>query len=691
MKDDGSTGPYRYPESRKTDHIDVIHGVKVPDPYRWLEEIDSEETRAWIDAQNELTFGYLGNIGARERIRRRMTELWDYEKFDVPHKEGGVYLFTRNDGLQNQSVLYCMGSLEDEPRALIDPNPLSEDGTIALTGTAVSDDGRLIAYGLSASGSDWQDWRIRDIETGVDLDDHLKWIKFAAAQWTPDDLGFFYSRYEEPEPGKAYKEANFNQKICYHRVGSPQSEDEIVYERPDEPEWRFRSIVTDDKRFHLLSVNKGTARENGIFIRELGSGEKGFTELLNEFDAIYTFIGNEGDTFYFRTDLDAPMGRVISVDLNAPERENWREVVEETSDSLSAVSLVGGMFVATYIHDAYSQVKVYSMDGGYVRDVELPGLGNVMGFEGEHGDPETFYMFMSHLDPGAVYRYDVETDETTVFRRPKLGYDPEDYTTEQVFYASKDGTRVPMFVSYRKGLERDGRNPAYLTGYGGFNIPSMPRFSVRNLLWMEMGGVYAQANLRGGGEYGKEWHEAGTKLRKQNVFDDFIAAAEWLIENGYTDTPHLAISGRSNGGLLAGACLVQRPDLYGVVLPIVGVLDMLRFEKFTVGRGWVSDYGSVDDPDEFRALLAYSPYHNAVPGTEYPPTLITTGDHDDRVFPAHSFKFAAAMQAAHAGSAPVLIRIDTKAGHGGGKPSAKLIEEYTDELAFIVENLGVEC
>ncbi len=403
------------------------------------------------------------------------------------------------------------------------------------------------------------------------------------------------------------------------------------------------------------------------------------------------FIGNEGDTFYFRTDLDAPMGRVISVDLNAPERENWREVVEETSDSLRAVSLVGGMFVATYVHDAYSRVKVYSMDGGYVRDVELPGLGNVMGFDGEHGDPETFYMFMSHLDPGAVYRYDVETDETTVFRRPKLRYDPGDYTTEQVFYASKDGTRVPMFVSYRKGLERDGRNPAYLTGYGGFNIPSMPRFSVRNLLWMEMGGVYAQANLRGGGEYGKEWHEAGTKLRKQNVFDDFIAAAEWLIENRYTDTPHLAISGRSNGGLLAGACLVQRPDLFGVVLPIVGVLDMLRFEKFTVGRGWVSDYGSVDNPDEFKVLLAYSPYHNTVPGSEYPPTLITTGDHDDRVFPAHSFKFAAAMQAAHAGVAPVLIRIDTKAGHGGGKPSAKLIEEYTDELAFIVENLGVEC
>ncbi|TRO48291.1 S9 family peptidase, partial [Candidatus Bathyarchaeota archaeon] len=420
-------------------------------------------------------------------------------------------------------------------------------------------------------------------------------------------------------------------------------------------------------------------------------GEGGFTELLYEFDAIYTFVDNEGDTFYFMTDLDAPMGRVISVDLNAPERENWREVVGETSDSLRAVSMVGDMFIATYVHDAYSRVKVYAMDGGYVRDVKLPGLGNVMGFEGEQGDPETFYMFMSHIDPGAVYRYDVEADETKVFRRPKLQYDSEDYSTEQVFYASKDGTRVPMFVSYRKGLERNGKNPTYLTGYGGFNIPSMPRFSVRNLLWMEMGGVYAQANLRGGGEYGKEWHEAGTKLRKQNVFDDFIAAAEWLIENGYTDTPHLAISGRSNGGLLAGACLVQRPDLYGVVLPIVGVLDMLRFEKFTVGRGWVSDYGSVDDPDEFSALLAYSPYHNLVPGTEYPPTLITTGDHDDRVFPAHSFKFAAAMQAAHAGGAPVLIRIDTKAGHGGGKPSAKLIEEYTDELAFIVENLGVEC
>jgi len=676
-----------YPDSARTEHTDVIHGVRVPDPYRWLEDIDSEPAQDWIAAQNELTSAYLEGIAGREKIHRRVTELWNYEKYGVPIKRGGRYFFTRNDGLQNQDILYWTESLDAQPQVLLDPNQLSKDGTVALITYDISPDGRLLAYGLSASGSDWQEWRVREVDSGRDRDDHLEWLKFSDAAWTGDSQGFYYSRYDAPPEGAAYKGANYYQKLYYHRVGTPQSKDELVYERHDHKEWGFDGHVTEDGRYLIIVVGKGTQRENGVFYQDLrADGE--VVELLADFDASYIFVGNDGPVFYFMTDLDAPMSRVIAIDVTRPERSNWEQIIAASDDALQSVSLVHDRFIASYMHDAHSRVKVLDKSGEVVREVEFPGMGTVEGFNGKQGDRETFYSFTGFTTPGTIYHYDIETGQSTVFRQPKLDFDA--FVTEQVFYRSKDGTRVPMFISYKKGLERDGNNPTYLYAYGGFNISQPPTFSVGNLVWMEMGGVYAQANLRGGSEYGKPWHEAGMKLNKQNVFDDFIAAAEWLIENAYTRTPRLAIGGRSNGGLLIGACMTQRPDLFGACLPVVGVLDMLRFQKFTIGWAWVSDYGSPDDPEEFEALLAYSPYHNVRPETVYPSTLIQTGDHDDRVFPAHSFKFAAALQAAQAGPAPTLIQIATKAGHGLGKPTDKLIQEAADCWVFLVRALGME-
>jgi prolyl oligopeptidase len=573
---------------------------------------------------------------------------------------------------------------------LLDPNQLAEDGTIALTNYAVSKDGRQLAYGLSASGSDWQEWRVREVDSGEDLDDVLQWVKFSGAAWSSDNLGFYYSCYDAPKDDLAYKGANYYQKLFYHRIGTPQSEDELIYERPDQKEWGFGALVTDDGRYLVIVVSKGTHREKGILLRDLEDASGSVEELLVEFDASYTFVGNDGSIFYFLTDFDAPMGRLIAVDLTRPDRSDWKEIISELPDALQSVSLVGGMFIASYLHDAHALVKVFDLKGRLVRTVEIPGIGTVMGFEGRREDRETFFLFTGFTTPGTVYHYDVESGLSRVYRKPKTSFDPDRYVTKQVFYESKGGIKIPMFLSHKKGLVLDGNNPTYLYGYGGFNLPQTPGFSVSNALWLEMGGVYAQANLRGGGEYGKGWHEAGTKLDKQNVFDDFIAAAEWLIRNEYTQTSKLAIGGRSNGGLLIGACMTQRPDLFGACLPIVGVLDMLRFHKFTIGWAWTSDYGSPDDAEEFQALLAYSPYHNVRPGTVYPPTLIATGDHDDRVFPAHSFKFAAALQSAQAGDAPILIRVETKAGHGLGKPISKLIAEFADLWTFLVHALRMD-
>lgn len=680
---------FSYPPARKTDQVDDYHGTKIADPYRWLENPDSEETRAWVEAQNKLTFSFLDQIPARAQIKARLTKLWNYERYGVPFKEGGRYFYQKNDGLQNQSVLYWSKALNDAGTVLLDPNTLSADGTVALAGYAISHDGNHLAYGLAASGSDWNEWKVRDITTGKDLNDHLKWLKFSGAAWTKDGSGFFYSRYDEPNEKTKLEDANYFQKLYFHRLGTPQSADALVYERKDQKEWGFAGEVSEDGRYLLISVWQGTDPRNRFFYQDLTKPDTKVVELLPNLEAAYNFIGNDGALFYFRTDLNAPRGRVIAIDTNQPGPSNWRELIPQATETLEGVSLVGEHFVASYLKDARTQIKQFELKGKLVREMKLPGIGTATGFGGKRADSETFYAFTSFTTPTTIYRYEVKTGQSNVFRQPTVDFKPAEYETKQVFYTSKDGTRVPMFITHKKGLKLDGQNPTLLYGYGGFNVSLTPAFSIKNLVWLEMGGVYAQPNLRGGAEYGEEWHLAGTKAQKQNVFDDFIAAAEWLIANKYTSTPKLAIHGGSNGGLLVGACMTQRPELFGATLPAVGVMDMLRFHKFTIGWAWTSDYGSPDNAEEFKALRAYSPLHNLKPGAKYPPTLITTADHDDRVVPAHSFKFAAALQAAQGGDAPTLIRIETKAGHGAGKPTTKMIEEIADEWGFLVKVLQV--
>jgi prolyl oligopeptidase len=589
-----------------------------------------------------------------------------------------------------------MDSLGGEMRELLDPNKLTKDGTMALKGTAISEDGKLMAYGISNAGSDWEEWRVRDVEMAKDLSDDLKWVKFSGASFTKDGKGFFYSRYDEPTNSAAnLRSVNYFQKLYYHVVGKPQSEDVLVYERKDQKEWGFHGEVTEDGRYLIISISQGTDVKNRVFYQRISGGvssanQNRTVELLNEFDASYNFVGNNGEIFYFTTDLNAPRGKLIAIDIREPARGNWRTIIPEGKDTLRGVSLLQDFFFANYMQDAKSAVRVYRLDGNLDREVELPGIGTVSGFGGRRKDTETFYSFTSFTQPATIYRYEIASGKSSVFKEPKVKFRPEDYETTQVFYASKDGTKIPMFISGKKGLKLDGNNPTFLYAYGGFSIPMTPGFSSGTLAWMEMGGVYAQPCLRGGGEYGEEWHQAGTKGRKQNVFDDFIAAAEWLIANKYTSTPKLAIHGRSNGGLLIGACMTQRPDLFGAALPGVGVMDMLRFHKFTIGWAWTSDYGSADNAEDFQYLYKYSPLHNIKPGVKYPSTLITTADHDDRVVPAHSFKFAATLQAAHAGTNPVLIRIETKAGHGAGTPTSKLIEEAADRYAFLVKTLEMK-
>jgi len=678
--------PISYPKTRADDFIEELHGHKVPDPYRWMEDLDSDEIRQWIEAQNELTFGFLEQSPLREKIKARMTELWNYEKYSPPIKRGGRYFFMHNDGLQNQNVLFWMKNLDEEPRVLLDPNTLSEDGTVALSGTAVSWDGHYLAYGLSEAGSDWQTWHIRRVDDGEDLADTVEWVKFSGASWDGANQGFFYSRYDAPE-GAALKQANYFHKLYYHKMGTPQSEDRLIYDRPDQKEWGFNGDVTEDGRYLIIYVWHGTATENGVFYLYLSDPGAEVVELLPDFDAEYELVGNHGGRFYFKTDHNASQNRLVAINIENPANEHWEEVIPETVDKLEFAAYIGGQFICTYLHHAAHQVRFFMSDGTPDGELTLPGLGAVTGFGGRSNDPETFYTFSSFTTPGTVYHFNAATRDVAVFRKPDTDFDPEDYLTEQVFYESRDGTRVPLFLSRRKDVKMDGDIPTYLYGYGGFNIPLPISFSVPNLVWMEMGGLYAQAHLRGGGEYGRDWHEAGMKHNKQNVFDDFIAAAEYLIDKGYTHTERLAIGGRSNGGLLIGACMTQRPDLFGVCLPNVGVMDMLRFHKFTIGWAWVSDYDSPDDPQAFETIRAYSPYHNIKEGTAYPPTMVMTGDHDDRVFPAHSFKFAASLQKAQAGDAPVLIRVETRAGHGAGKPTTKLIEEFSDMWTFALVHM----
>jgi prolyl oligopeptidase len=681
--------PNDYPVARKGDQTDDYHGVKVADPYRWLEDLDSPETRAWVEAENKLTFRFLESIPARTAIKERLTKLWNYEKYGIPFKEGHRYFYTRNSGLQNQAVLFTVMSLDAQPQLVLDPNTLSADGTVAVSGMQVSPDGKLLAYSLSASGSDWQEWKVRDVATSKDLSDDLKWVKFSGVSWTRDGKGFYYSRYDEPKE-ESLKATNYFQKLYYHKLGTPQSEDALVYERPDQKDWLFNSSVTEDGNYVIITVYQGTDVKNRVYYKDLRSKDAQVVKLLDDFDGAYTFIGNEGARFFFQTDQEAPRGKVIEVDVSKPARTNWKVIVPEGKETLQATTFVNNKFILNYLKDAYTQVKVYDAAGKLVNEVAFPGIGSAEGFGGKAVDKETFYSFTGFTTPTTIYRYDVTTGKSTVFRQPKVDFNSIDFETKQVFYTSKDGTKVPMFITHKKGLKLDGNNPTYLYGYGGFNVSMTPAFSVGNLVWMEMGGVYAQPSLRGGGEYGEAWHQAGMKLTKQNVFDDFIAAAQWLIDNKYTSTPKLAIGGGSNGGLLVGAALTQRPDLFGATLPQVGVMDMLRFQKFTIGWAWVSDYGSSESAEEFKVLYAYSPLHNIKPGTSYPPTMVTTADHDDRVWPGHSFKFAAALQAAQAGPAPVLIRIETKAGHGAGKPTTKIIEDIADRWAFLVKTLEMK-
>jgi prolyl oligopeptidase len=675
-----------YPATRMSDHVDDYHGTKIADPYRWLENPDSADTRAWIEAQNKVTFAWLEKLPLREKLRTRLTELWNYERFGLPQKKGGRYFFTRNDGLQNQNSIFLVDQLGGDPRLLIDPNQLSADGTIALGNWEISDDGKLLAYDLAESGSDWRECHVLEIDTGRKLSDHLKWTKFSGLSWTPDNKGFYYSRYDEPPEGKKFIGANYYQKLYYHRLGEPQAKDTLVYKRDDEKEWGFDGRVTDDGRYLIISVWRGTERKNQVFYQDLQAAAAPVVELLVGFDAQYEFIDNDGPVFWFVTDNDAPLKRIVAIDTREPARDEWIEVIPESKDTLEDASVVGEHFVVSYLHDACSAVRIFDLEGKHVRDVTLPGLGSVNGFSGRRNDAETFYAFTSYTTPGSILRYDVKTGESQLFREPKVKFDPERFDTRQVFYTSKDGTKIPLMIVSRKGLTQDGSHPTILYGYGGFNISQKPNFSISTIAWLELGGVYAVANLRGGGEYGRPWHEAGMQGRKQNVFDDFVAAAEWLIANKYTSSERLAIRGGSNGGLLVGAAITQRPELFAAAVPAVGVMDMLRFHKFTIGWAWVSEYGSSDDKAQFDVLRKYSPLHNLKPG-KYPAVLVTTADHDDRVVPAHSFKFAATLQQAQAAENPVLIRIETRAGHGAGTPTTKLIEAAADVFAFLAASL----
>ena len=686
----GGVSKLNYPVAPSSNQVDDYHGVKVADPYRPLEDPDSAASRQWIEAENKLTFGYLDTIPSRPKIHARLTELFNYERYSVPTEHGGRYFYVHNTGLQNQAVFYWLSALDAEPRLLLDPNTLSADGTVAVSGVSYSEDGQLMAYALSTSGSDWVEWHVREVSTGKDLPDVVKWSKFSGAAFTKDARGFFYSRYDEPKADSALRDTNYYQKLYFHKLGTPQSADELIYKRDDQKEWGFGGAVTDDGHYLILYVSVGTDPRNRVYYKDLTKPASPVVPLMDKMDAAYNFVDNDGPVFWFVTNQGATLSRLVEVELNHPEPEHWKTIVPESADKLEFASMVDHKFIASYLKDAHTEVKVFDRSGKFLRTVELPGIGTAGGFGGRREQRYTFYSYTSYATPATIYRYDVATGKSTVFRQPKVKFHPEDYETRQVFYSSKDGTRVPMFITSKKGLKLDGTNPTLLYGYGGFDVPLTPGFSVGSLVWMEMGGVYAVANLRGGGEYGEPWHQAGTKLRKQNVFDDFIAAGEWLIANHYTVSSKLAIQGGSNGGLLVGACMAQRPELYGAALPAVGVMDMLRFHKFTIGWAWTSDYGSSDNAEEFAAIYKYSPLHNIKAGVQYPATLIMTADHDDRVVPAHSFKFAATLQADQAGPAPVLIRIQTKAGHGAGKPISKTIDEITDAWGFLVKSLGMK-
>ncbi len=678
-----------YPDSKPGKTVDTLHDIKVPDPYRWLEDLNSDQTSAWVKAQNSLTDSYLDAISGRQALENHLTKLWNVERLGVPSFDGGSYFFSKNNGLQNQSVLYSSKSLDLEPTVLLDPNKLSKDGTVALNSYEVSPDGKYLAYSTSTSGSDWVEWKVREISSRKDLSDHLKWSKFSGVSWAKNSKGFYYGRFPAPKDGEEMMAQNIHKKIYFHEIGKPQSEDLLVYERPNQPKQGLYAWVTEDGKYLLIQVSQGTDTKNGLFYKDLSNSTSKVIELLSSFDASYDFITNLGSKFIIRTDLNAPKQKVISIDVNEPLSDRWETIIPESTETLRSVSHIGGLFIANYLKDARTEIRRFKTDGNSLPPVKLPGLGTASGFGGKSDQNETFYYFTSFTSPGAVYRYDVTRNASTLLKAPKTQFDRDHYESRQIFATSRDGTKIPMFIVSKKNLKLDGNNPTLLYAYGGFNISLRPSYSPATIAWLDLGGIYVMANLRGGGEYGEEWHEAGMKLKKQNVFDDFIACAEHLISNKFTSSKKLSIAGGSNGGLLVGACMVQRPELYGACLPAVGVMDMLRFHKFTIGWAWQAEYGKPDDPEDFKNLLTYSPYHNLKPNN-YPATMVITSDHDDRVVPSHSYKFAAALQSAQNGFAPTLIRIESKAGHGAGTPTSKRIEAIVDKYAFLAKALGFE-
>jgi prolyl oligopeptidase len=690
MSASASEPSLQYPVSKKQDITDDYHGTKIADPYRWLEDENAEDTKAWVKAQNEVTFGYLEGIPQRAAIKERLTKLWNYERFGLPHRKGGRFFFSHNLGLQNQAVLHVADTFDAEPRVLLDPNALSADGTVALSSYSISEDGKLLAYGLSKAGSDWVEIHLKEVDGGKVRDDLVRWVKFSGISWAKDGSGFFYSRYDAPKEGSALTGKNEFHKLCFHRLGESQEKDSIIYERKDHPDWNLNGSVTDDGHYLIMEAAQGTDPKHRVFYKDLTKTAEPIVALLPDADASYDFIDNDGPRFFFRTDYKAQQYRVISIDVTKPHVTNWREVIPQGGSKLDSASIVGGQIICEYLKDARSVVRCFDLEGKALHEIALPGIGSAGGFGGKREDKDTFYSFTSFTEPGAIYRLDLASGQSSVWRKPKVNFDGDAYETKQVFVKSKDGTKVPMFIVHKKGLKPEGNHPTILYGYGGFNISLTPAFSISRAVWLEMGGVYATANLRGGGEYGADWHLSGTKLHKQNVFDDFISCAEWLVEHRYTSPKKLAIQGGSNGGLLVGACMTQRPELFGAALPAVGVMDMLRFHKFTIGWAWNSDFGSSEDAEEFKALHAYSPLHNLKPGTHYPATMVTTSDHDDRVVPAHSFKFAATLQECQAKDGPpVLIRIETSAGHGAGTALNKTIESTADQWAFLVKELGL--
>jgi prolyl oligopeptidase len=677
-----------YPDSRQDPSVvDDYHGVKVADPYRWLEDDNSTETKDWVKRQNDLTFGYLDKIPFRDGIKNKLTKLWNYERYGSPFKEGGKYFFYKNDGLQNQAVLYTQESLDAPPSVFLDPNKLSKDGTVALGAVSFNKKGDKTAYSVAKAGSDWQTIHVKDAKTGETLTDEINWVKFSGISWAGD--GFYYSRYPEPKKGDELKGALLNHTLYFHKLGTSQADDVLVYADAEHPKRNVNAGVSDDERFIIVTQSEGTSGNN-LLIKDTKAANPAFVQIVKDFKSDWNPLDSEGDWIFVNTNYKAARWRIIAINPAMPEEKDWKEIIpEDKTDVLQGCDIIGGKLVTYYLHDASSRVKFYDLTGKFLNELKLPEIGTVGGIVGKRNENEAFYSFSSFIRPNTIFKLNVNTLDQSIFKAPKIDYNPDLFETRQVWYTSKDGTKVPMFISMKKGTKLNGKNPTLLYGYGGFNISLVPSFSVSRIILMEMGGVYASANIRGGGEFGSEWHKAGTKERKQNVFDDFIAAGEYLVSKKYTSKKYLAIQGGSNGGLLVAACMTQRPDLFKVAFPAVGVLDMLRYDKFTIGRAWSVDYGLSEEKEGFEYLHKYSPLQNVKKGTKYPATLITTADHDDRVVPAHSFKFAATLQQAQAGENPALIRIETAAGHGAGKPTAKVIQETADLWAFMWHAMGL--